>query len=119
MVIFKSRHTDRVDREYGNLYNTYMSETRITSTELARKVGDVLGRVRYAKESFVVVRNGVPVARLTPFSTASPCSLRELFRRWKESGECDESFADTLEQIGREDSPLENPWDTSSTQARS
>ena len=41
-------------------------EGRISSTQLARKLGDILGRVRYRGESFVVERNGDPFARLVP-----------------------------------------------------
>jgi prevent-host-death family protein len=40
--------------------------TRITATELARNLSDVLNRVRYRGESFEIVRNGEIVAELRP-----------------------------------------------------
>jgi prevent-host-death family protein len=39
-------------------------EGGISATELARRLGDILGRVRYRGDSFLVERNGEPVARL-------------------------------------------------------
>ena len=40
--------------------------TSVTATELARKLGDLLSRIRYRHESFIVERNGTPIAgRLT------------------------------------------------------
>src|SRR3990172_5706358 len=38
-------------------------EHRISAKDLARRLGDVLGRVRYRGDSFVVDRNGEAVAR--------------------------------------------------------
>ena len=45
-------------------------EYNISATELARALGDVLARVRYRQESFVVERNGKPIARLSPVDPA-------------------------------------------------
>lgn len=45
-------------------------ESRITATELARRLGDVLGQVRYRGDSFVIERHGVAVARLAPIQAA-------------------------------------------------
>jgi len=43
-----------------------MEATRITATELARNLSDVLNRVRYKGESFKVMRNGEVFAELGP-----------------------------------------------------
>ena len=75
-------------------------ESRISATELARRLGDVIGRVRYRRESFVVVKNGDPVARVVPFTTAPLPTLKEIFEAWRAAGPPDESFADDLERIG-------------------
>ncbi|MBI2015723.1 MAG: type II toxin-antitoxin system Phd/YefM family antitoxin [Candidatus Rokubacteria bacterium] len=85
-------------------------ETRISATELARRLGDVIGRVRYRHESFVVVRNGEPVARLIPVMTAPPGNLKAIFEAWRAAGPPDDSFADDLERVGAADRPPENPW---------
>jgi antitoxin (DNA-binding transcriptional repressor) of toxin-antitoxin stability system len=41
-------------------------ETTITATELARSLSDILNRVRYKKERFVVQRHGETIATLAP-----------------------------------------------------
>lgn len=84
--------------------------TRITATELARKLGDILGRVRYRRESFVIERNGAPVARLEPLA-ASPATVREVLTAWRLGGP-DPEFAEALERVGDADRTPENPWDS-------
>ena len=54
-------------------------ERRITATELARRLGDILGRIRYQGESFTVERNGKPVARLTPIRGPQPATAAGAF----------------------------------------
>lgn len=84
-------------------------EQRIGATELARRLGDVLGRVRYRGDSFVVERNGEPVARLEPVAGSSATSLREGFAAWS-LAERDPTFADDLERVNRADQPPDLPW---------
>ena len=43
-----------------------MKETTITVTEAARNFADCVNRARYQNVTFVLVKNGVPVARLGP-----------------------------------------------------
>jgi prevent-host-death family protein len=85
-------------------------EHRISATELARRLGDVLGRVRYRGDSFLVERNGDPVARLVPFTGGSATSLREAFAAWRAAGKPESDFADDLERVGAADRPPEDPW---------
>ena len=87
-------------------------ETRITSTELARSLSDVLNRVRYRGEQFVIVRNGEPVATLAPPKPTKSITLREFIEFLKENPFPDEDFAKDLEEI-RSSQPLieEPPWD--------
>jgi prevent-host-death family protein len=82
--------------------------TRISATELARKLGDVLSRVRYRGESFLVERNGTPVARLEPVAGA-PATIRDALAAWRMGGP-DPEFADALERVGAADRPPEDPW---------
>jgi prevent-host-death family protein len=84
---------------------------RITATELARRLGDVLGRVRYRGDAFVVERNGEPVARLTPVAGSSATSLREALAAW-DQGERDTSFADDLERVSQQDRAPEPAWES-------
>jgi prevent-host-death family protein len=85
-------------------------ESVITATELARKLGDVLGKVRYRREAFIVERNGEPVARLAPLSSSGGVSLREGLRAWRASPAPDAAFADDLERVNAADRPPRNPW---------
>jgi prevent-host-death family protein len=85
-------------------------EHRISSTELVRRLGDVLARVRYLGDSFTVERSGDPVARLVPLPGASPTTLREAFAAWVEAGEPDPDFADALERVNAADHPPEDAW---------
>ena len=85
-------------------------EHRLSATELVRKLGDVLGRIRYRGDSFVVERNGEPVARISPLDEHPTVNLREAFRAWKDGGEPDPDFADALEEVGATDQPPETIW---------
>jgi len=86
-------------------------EARITVTELAWSLRDVLGKVRYRGEVFVIERSGEAVARLGPVpSTATP-SLREGLLAWRTAGVPAVDFADDLERVGAADRPPRNPRD--------
>jgi antitoxin (DNA-binding transcriptional repressor) of toxin-antitoxin stability system len=83
--------------------------TRIGATKLARELGDVLGRIRYRGESFLVERNGVLVARIGPVTPARLPRLREVVDAWS-SIETDPEFADDLTSVGAADAPAHDPW---------
>lgn len=85
-------------------------EHRISATELARSLGDVLARVRYRGDTFVVERNGDAVARVTPVAEGSPTTLREAFAVWRAAGPPDADFAAALEAVDRLDWPPDEPW---------
>jgi len=87
-------------------------EYRISATELSRRVGDVLGRVRFRGDSFVVDRNGDPVARISPLPGAPLGTVREFVETWTFAGAPEASFADDLERIGAFDAAPELPWDS-------
>jgi hypothetical protein len=54
-----------------------MSETVITVTEAACNLVDCVDRVYHKNQTFVLVQNGVPFARLVP-AGRPPCRGREL-----------------------------------------
>jgi antitoxin (DNA-binding transcriptional repressor) of toxin-antitoxin stability system len=91
------------------MYITQM-EIRISATELARKVGDVLGRVRYVGDSFVVERNGEPVARIAPLDEHPRATLADAFDAWRGASDAEPDFADALAKIDGMDRPPESPW---------
>jgi antitoxin (DNA-binding transcriptional repressor) of toxin-antitoxin stability system len=83
---------------------------RISATELARKLGDILGRIRYRGESFTIERNGAPVARLTPLHPGRPATVAEALAAWKAGVGQDPQLAEDLERICAADQPPGNPW---------
>ena len=54
-----------------------MTKTRISVTEAARNFADCVNRVRYQNMTFVLLKNGTPVARLVP-DREKTCSGRDL-----------------------------------------
>ena len=57
-----------------------MSETPISVTAAARNFSDCINLVRYQGASFVLEKNGVPVARIVPVQSKTGQSIREKSR---------------------------------------
>jgi prevent-host-death family protein len=92
-------------------------ETRITATELARNLSDILSRARYRGERFVVERNGETVAVIEPPETQEKIkSMAEFIEWWKTVPKPDPDFWKDVEE-GRRlmNQPIEDPWESSST----
>jgi prevent-host-death family protein len=85
-------------------------ENVISATALSRQLGDVLGRVRYRGESFVIQRNGIAVARLVPAAGRRPARLADALGAWQDAGDAEPDFAEALERIGAADREPDNPW---------
>jgi antitoxin (DNA-binding transcriptional repressor) of toxin-antitoxin stability system len=83
--------------------------SRIPATRLARNLGDVLGRIRYRGEAFLIERNGVLVARIGPVTPDELPKLGGMVEAWR-SLEADPDFARDLAAIGAADVPAEDPW---------
>ena len=87
-------------------------EHTISATELARRLGDVLARVRYRQDAFVVERNGRAVAHIVPVrNEATDATLVEALTAWSRAAPSDAALADDLERVGAADRPPGNPWD--------
>ncbi len=69
-----------------------MKETPISVTLAARKFADCINLVRYQGTSFLLEKNGVPVARLVPAQTKIASDL--------------EQFVSTIRQVREETPPL-------------
>lgn len=52
----------------------------ITATEAARNFSDVLDAVEHRNQTFVVVRDGHPVARIAPASGATGKAVKDILR---------------------------------------
>ncbi|MSO30117.1 MAG: type II toxin-antitoxin system Phd/YefM family antitoxin [Acidobacteria bacterium] len=86
-------------------------EHTISATELARRLGDVLARVRYRQEAFVVERNGRAVAHIVPARAgAADATLADALTAWSGAAPRDAALAGDLERVGAADRPPVNPW---------
>lgn len=85
-----------------------MNET-ISSTEASRHLGDLLARIKYRGDRFILTKNDRPVAELRAAPGAGNGSLAEL-RAALDKLPVDDSFADDLETVNRADQPPTNPW---------
>lgn len=74
-------------------------ETRISATTLARNLSDVLNRVLYRGERFVVERSGEPIASLAPMTGPPGITVLELIARIGDLEMPGDGFADDLEAI--------------------
>lgn len=87
-------------------------EYRITASDLARRLGDILGQVRYRGDVFLVERHNRPIARITPVANAESPSVRDALAAWTGAGEPDSDFAEVLDLVGKMDAPARDPWDS-------
>jgi antitoxin (DNA-binding transcriptional repressor) of toxin-antitoxin stability system len=69
-----------------------MPKRIISVTEAARNFAECVDRVRYQNMTFVLLKNGSPVARLVP-DTEKVCTGRDLAEVLKKAGLSDEEFA--------------------------
>lgn len=81
----------------------------ISATELVRHLGDVLARIRYRRESFVIERNGRAVARMEPIEGRAG-TIREALDAWLAGAGADPSFGADLARVNAADRPAANPW---------
>ncbi len=82
----------------------------ISSTEAARHLGDYLARVKHKGERFVLTKNDLPVAELSPATGSRRATWGELKLAIR-AGSGDTAFADDLERINEADKLATNPWD--------
>ncbi|HEY7878546.1 MAG TPA: hypothetical protein VIC55_09995 [Gemmatimonadaceae bacterium] len=85
-------------------------DTRISASLLARRLADILGRVRYRGETFLVERHNVPIARIGPAGAVARATLADAARAWMTVSHRDRSFADDLDRVAAADRPPRNPW---------
>ena len=83
----------------------------ISATDLVRSLGDVLARIRYRRESFIVERNGRAVARIVPVDMESG-TVGEALAAWVADAAEDPSFGNDLARVNAADRPAANPWDS-------
>ena len=86
-------------------------EARISATDLSRSLSDVLSRVRYREEKFVIERNGEAIALLTPLGPGRRTTMRQLVELLKDIPRPDDGFADDVEALRASQQQAElPPW---------
>jgi prevent-host-death family protein len=87
-----------------------MKTTPISVTEAARNFADCVNRVRYQNVTFVLLKNGAPVARLVP-ADEKTCSGRELAAALQEVDLSPENAKAWLSDLRRARKRLKPPVD--------
>lgn len=78
-------------------------EIRITAPGLARKLRDILAKIRDRSDSFAGERDGEGIARITPVSGRLGGSLGDGLRAWRKAAPTDPCLAEDLESVNRAD----------------
>jgi antitoxin (DNA-binding transcriptional repressor) of toxin-antitoxin stability system len=76
-----------------------VASRRISATRAARAFAEILNRVKYRGESFIVERNREPVCRIEPVRRRKPVTTDNFARFWQSLPRPDDKFADDLEEI--------------------
>ncbi|MGH7813037.1 MAG: type II toxin-antitoxin system Phd/YefM family antitoxin [Candidatus Binataceae bacterium] len=83
-------------------------KSRISATEAARGFSELMNRVRYRRESFVVERGGKPICEIVPAGPAGITAgeFAELLRSLPHPGK---EYLDLVEAAVRGQAPVEKP----------
>jgi antitoxin (DNA-binding transcriptional repressor) of toxin-antitoxin stability system len=85
--------------------------TRVSATVAARTFSDLLNRIRYRGEEFVVERGGEPVCRMMPATAPARLTLAELARLLGEMPTADAGYAADVRRAVRSQGRLPRlPW---------
>jgi antitoxin (DNA-binding transcriptional repressor) of toxin-antitoxin stability system len=85
--------------------------TRVSATEAVRTFSDLLNRIRYRGEEFVVERAGEPVCRMSPAAPTKRLSLRDLASLLRETPKPDARYASDVRRAARSQGrPPRSPW---------
>lgn len=87
-------------------------ETRISVTEAARNLADVLNRVRYRQEGFILMRGGKAFARILPHH--EEVTAGDLAERWASlprlGKEEAKGFAEDMRAVKKKQGRPKDPW---------
>ncbi len=84
---------------------------RVTATEAAKKFSEILNRVAYKGDSFVVERRGRPLCEIAPIR-AKKLKTRDLVKLLKSGLHPDEEYLKIEDEIVRNRQPVApSPWD--------
>jgi prevent-host-death family protein len=81
-------------------------KSEISATDAARRFSEVVNRVRYRNETFVVKRGGEPVCEIVPLRPAM-ITGRELVELLRSLPHPDKEYLDEVEEFVRNQPPAE------------
>ena len=85
--------------------------THVSATEAVRTFSDLLNRIRYRAEEFIVERAGEPVCRMTPAGPTKRLTLRDLASLLREIPKPDADYASDVRRASRSQGRLpRSPW---------
>lgn len=87
-----------------------MKPSHISATDAARSFSDIVNRVRYRGEEFIVEKGGQAVCRIVPLESAKRGTIADLIRIL-EQFPVDEDFAADVRAGIPGPSVPESPWD--------
>ena len=86
--------------------------THVSATEAVRTFSDLLNRIRYRGEEFVVERGGEAVCRMTPAGPLKRLTLGDLASLLREVPKPDAGFASAVRRATRSQGrPPRSPWE--------
>ena len=90
-----------------------MDAKKITAIELAKSLSDVLSRVYFRGETFMIERNGRPVVKLAPSDVRPHGTWRDVAEALKDVPWPLEGFAEDLEAVQSSQQRIGAPrWDS-------
>ena len=76
-----------------------MRAKRISAAHAARSFSEILNRVKYRGESFLVERNQEPICRIEPVIKRQPLTTDSLAEFWKSLPRPDPEYMNDLQEI--------------------
>ena len=87
------------------------AKTRVTATEAARKFSEILNRVAYKGESFIVERSGHPVCEIRPAAKRKEFTAADFAKMIKSVPRPDDQYFDDVEEVIKNRQPVApSPW---------
>jgi antitoxin (DNA-binding transcriptional repressor) of toxin-antitoxin stability system len=85
--------------------------TKVSATDAVRAFSDLLNRIRYRGEEFVVERAGEPICRMTPAAPAKRLTLRDFTALLREMPKPDAGYASDVRRAARSQGrPPRSSW---------
>ena len=84
-------------------------DTTISATELSRRMSDILNRVKYRGERFIIQRNGESIAIILPLGDKPGITARDLIAQVGNLEFPGDGFGDDLEAVQKSQPPAEMP----------